>query len=132
MSYNLIFLANLPNDRLGNFILIINVRPFSIFFGKGDFDKAECLLKNWIIALPALLFNLCLVTNTIKSLYASFGNSVRASGSGSLASSKISDSSDFSDSSSSIFSSYLIIEISDNKLLYVLFILLNDVSCAAS
>src|SRR2546429_5697390 len=95
----------LLNDRLGNFILFINVRPFSIFFGKGDFDKAECLLKNWIIALPALLFNLCLVTNTIKSLYASFGNSVRASGSGSLASSKISDSSDSSDTSSTSDSS---------------------------
>jgi hypothetical protein len=60
-------------------ILSINFYPDSIFFGRGDTDKFECLLKNFIIAFPALLLRLFSITSFIKSPYASFGNSLISS-----------------------------------------------------
>src|SRR6266498_1752574 len=60
----------------------MSARPFSIFFGNGNFVRFEYLLKKRIMSFPALLFSLCLVTNNIRSLYASLGNSEQASDSG--------------------------------------------------
>src|SRR5437016_13096247 len=74
-------------------------------------------------AFPALLFSLCLVTNNIRSLYASLGNSEQASDSGFSNPSKISGSSDDSNISSKS-SSRLIADISDVKLLCELLMLL--------
>src|SRR5437763_14483891 len=60
----------------------MSARPFSIFFGNGDFVRFECLLKKRIMSFLALLFSLCLVTNSMRFLYASLGNSEQASDSG--------------------------------------------------
>src|SRR6185437_1103132 len=62
MSNTLVFIY----DKL-DFILFINSFPCLIFFGNGDLECFECLLKNEIIAFPAALLNLYLVTKTIKS-----------------------------------------------------------------
>src|SRR5205814_5467051 len=93
-------IRTLQNYKLENFILFMSARPFLIFFGNGDFVRFECLLKKRIMSFPALLFSLCLVTNNIRSLYASLGNSEQASDSGFSNPSKISGSSDDSNISS--------------------------------
>src|SRR3954469_9879575 len=49
-------MRTLLNSKLENFMLFINVRPCSIFFGNGDSVRFECLLKKRIISLPPLLF----------------------------------------------------------------------------
>src|SRR2546430_15124984 len=87
----------------------MSARPFSIFFGNGDFVRFECLLKKRIMSFPALLFSLCLVTNNIRSLYASLGNSEQASDSGFSNPSKISGSSDDSNISSNLLQGSLLI-----------------------
>src|SRR6185369_2082686 len=79
----------LEYDNCDMFILFMNFRPVSIFFGRGDRDKSECLLKNFMIEFPALLLRLCFVTRVIKSAYASFGNSLISTSDSTILSCKV-------------------------------------------